>query len=820
MKASLRWLRDYAALDATLEQMVRALVETGTEVGAAEHLGAGIVVARVTDLQPLPGSSQGLQLATVDIGTATRQVVSGAPNLRVGELVPYAPPGSRPPAMDEPIGVQTKRKVRSEGMLCSAAELGAGDDAGGILLLEKGTPGQPLNEVLDLDVVLDIDVTTNRPDCLCHVGIARELAAALPGETLHEPRVSVAGSLESAASAEGRAVVRIDDPYACPRFAVRLIEGLAVRPSPAWMQQRLRAIGLRPINNVVDVTNYVAHELGQPLHAFDLDRFVAAAGSDGRVADVVVRRATSGERLRCLDGEERALDPADVVVCAGETVASLAGVIGGADTAVDDSTRNVLLEAANWNGPTVRATSRRLGLRTDASTLFEKGLSDTLPPQALDRAAGLIAETAQGHVLRETIDEWPQPLPRLGPISVSAGFLSDRLGYAVDATEAATVLAHLGFAVEQDAGTLVVIPPSFRRDVAIAEDVVEEVGRMLGYARVPSTLPGRREPLRGVAPPAPVEESVRDACTGAGFDEAITLSFVSPRAAAALPGLGAGNAPMPLRNPLSEEWSVLRASQLPGLCEAVATNVNAGSVDVALFEVGRVFWEGKREAPVPGSTPDGADRDLPALPLEPLLLSVAVHSGDQSAGSGAAAVRRVQSLFDWLARDLAGRPLVAAPRSAAGLRAGRSAALELGGRAIGVVGEVERRMLDGFDIRGRLAVGELRLDAITPGAGRRIRFEAPAAYPAVVQDLAITVPIGASAGQALRVIAAAGAPLLEEAELYDEYRGERLAAARKGWTFRLTFRAPDRTLTGDDAQQAQEAIVAALQRECAAEVRA
>jgi len=342
---------------------------------------------------------------------------------------------------------------------------------------------------------------------------------------------------------------------------------------------------------------------------------------------------------------------------------------------------------------------------------------------------------------------------------------------------------------------------------------------MLGYARVPSTLPGRREPLRAGAPQPPVEESVRDVCTGAGLDEAITLSFVAPRAAHALPGLGDGNPPIPLRNPLSEEWGVLRTSQLPGLCEAVATNVNAGSIDVALFEVGRVFWEGQRDAPVPGSTPDGADRGLPDLPLEPLLLSVAVHSADQSADAVAAAVRRVQSLFDWLVRDLAGAVLTPAPRPALGLRSGRSASLELSGRAVGIVGEVERRVLDAFDIRGRLAVGELRLDAIAPEGRRLVRFEAPPGYPAVVQDLAVTVPVESKAGDALRVIAAAGAPLLEDAELYDEYRGERVAAARKGWTFRLTFRAPDRTLTGEEAQQTQRAIVRALERECSAEVR-
>jgi phenylalanyl-tRNA synthetase beta chain len=831
MKASLRWLRDYAALDAPLDVIVRTLVDTGTEVDAVRDEAERIIVARVIDLKPLPGSGQGLQLATVDVGPEPPRsllelgipvnplhVVSGAPNLRVGDLVPYAPPGTRPPAMDEPIGVRKFRKHVSLGMLCSPAELGLGDDAGGILVLERGTPGQPLREVADLDVVLELEVTPNRPDCLCHIGIARELAAALPGEILREPATSIPDELVSAASAEPRAKIRIDDPNGCPRFAVRVIESVAVRPSPAWLQQRLRAIGVRPINNVVDVTNFVTHELGQPLHAFDLDKFVAAADDAGKAAQVMIRRARDGERLLALNGQEYQLRD-DIVVCSGSNVVSLAGIIGGQSTAVDENTRNVLLEAANWDGPTIRATSRRLGLRTDASTIFEKGISDTLPPPALDRAARLIAEHAKGHVLRGVNDEWSRPLPQLGPITITAGFVSDLLGTPVDATEAATVLAHLGFAVEQDAATLVVIPPHFRRDVAIAQDVVEEVGRIFGYARVPSTLPGRRVPATGVAPPAPMDELVRDVCTGAGYDEAITFSFVSASANRALPGLGGPRKPIPLRNPLSEEWSVMRTSQLPGLCAAVATNVNHGVEGVSLFELGRAYWDGERRGLPPGSTPDGADKDSPPLPLEPLLLSVAVHSNDPTGAEATRALRGAHSLFAWLVRDLSGDELTSAPMEETGLRAGRSAALQVGDRRVGLIGEVGAGVLDGFDIRGRLVVGELQLDAVVPEAPRQLRFRTPPRFPAIVQDLAVTVPADRVAAEALRAIRSAGGLLLESVELYDEFRSERLGPGRKGWTFRLTYRAPDRTLTTEEVQRIQENIATVLKAQCDAELR-
>ena len=420
-------------------------------------------------------------------------------------------------------------------------------------------PGQPLHEVLELDTVLEVEVTTNRPDCLCHVGIAREMAAAV-GETVREPDPTIPEGVLSAASMALRAEVDVEDPQGCPRFSVRIIENVAVAPSPDWMQRRLRAVGLRPINNVVDVTNYVAHEMGQPLHGFDLDRFISAQGEDGRAAQVVVRRGR-GERLLCLDGVERTIGGDDLAVCAGTTAVSLGGVIGGQGTSVDDTTHNVLLEAATWDGPTIRATSKRLGVRTDASALNEKGLSDTLPPIALDRAAALIADLGGGHVLQDSVDVRARVLEPIPPIAVSGARLSALLGYHVDATEAATALARLGFGVEQHGDDLTVTVPHFRRDVTIVEDVVEEVGRSLGYDRVPSTLPGRRTTVTTVAAETPVEDRVKDVLVGAGFDEAITWSFVSPSMAGALPGLGGARAPIPSAQPA--ERGMERAAHQP-----------------------------------------------------------------------------------------------------------------------------------------------------------------------------------------------------------------------------------------------------------------
>lgn len=818
MKISLEWLREYAVLDAPLDTLVQGLIETGTEVDRVHRGPAGVVAARVTALAPVPESTRGVLFADLDLGGPEPvRVLTGAPNLRVGDLVPYAPPGTQLPGWDEPLGVRAMfgGKYQSPGMLCSAAELGLGDDAGGIHILDHGRTGQPLHEIVPIDTVLDIESTTNRPDCLCHVGIAREMAAAI-GETVREPSSAIAEGLMSAASMARRAEVRVDDPEGCPRFAVRVVENVAVAPSPDWLQRRLRAVGLRPINNLVDVTNYVAHELGQPLHAFDLDRFLAVQATD-RTARVVVRRGRD-EPVRCLDGVERRAGPADMVVCAGDTAVSFGGVIGGASTAVDESTRTVLLEGATWDGPTIRATSQRVGVRTDASSLNEKGLSDTLAPLALDRAAALVAELGGGHVLQDTVDVRARPLSPIPPIDVTGGRISRLLGYPVDTSEAATALARLGFGVEQHGDELRVTVPHFRRDVTIVEDVVEEVGRSLGYDRVPSTLPGRRTEAAGMAVPADIEDGVKDVMVGSGFDEATTWSFTAPSLAATVAGVGGTRVPIPLRNPLSEEWSVLRTSLLPGLVQAAAGNLRHGVESVRLFELGRVFWEGERTEPPTGSTSDGADAAFKPLPAEPLILAAVAAASD--AVAAAARIRELQALVARVAHDLGGVTIETVPDGLPALRRGRSGRLVGSGQELGVLGELDSAVLESFDIRGRLVVVELAIETLVdPAELARRRYLAPPRHPAVVQDLAVTVPDSAAAGDALAAIREAGGDLLEDAVLYDEYRGTSMGTGRKGWTFRLTYRAADRTLTSEAAQAVQDRIAAALRAQSGAEVR-
>jgi phenylalanyl-tRNA synthetase beta chain len=460
-----------------------------------------------------------------------------------------------------------------------------------------------------------------------------------------------------------------------------------------------------------------------------------------------------------------------------------------------------------------------LNLRTDASSHFEKGLSDTLPPLAVDRAAALIAELASGHVLRGLIDEHPRPLPPIVRIEVPMGFFDSILGYPVDPSDAATALARLGFQVEQGHGSLTVVPPHVRRDVTLAVDVVEEVGRALGYGRVPETLPGRRSPVTTLAAPTPIEDLVRDVCCGAGFDEAICYAFISRAAAAWLLGVGEGRAPIPIRNPLSDDWSVMRVSLLPGMCQALATNQNRGVADPALFEIGRGFWEGQRSGPPEGSTPDGADESLPPLPLEPLLLGLVSQAGDTDGDRASAELGRLQWVIAWLAHELGGTEVTVEPAELVGMRSGRSGRLFAAGVPVGVIGELNAEAIQGFELRSPAVVAELQLDAVLPPEPRTPRFAAPPRYPAVERDLTVVVPSDARAGDAIRAVRRATGDLLESIELIDEYRGPGVPAGRKSWTFRLVLRAADRTLIGADAESVRAAAAAELERTTGASVR-
>ncbi|HET7340013.1 MAG TPA: phenylalanine--tRNA ligase subunit beta, partial [Methylomirabilota bacterium] len=581
MKIPYGWVRELVDVDLTAEQAADRLVNAGLEIPSVTPLAPdlrGVIVAEIEAVERELGDSHGhrLVLCRVSTGRARFPVVCGAPNTAVGVRAAFAPPGATLPG-GRAIGVAKIRGVESHGMLCSERELGLGEEhEAGLLVVDGDAPlGADLVAHLGLDDrVLEIEITPNRPDCLSVLGVARELAA-LTGRRLTPPRIALRESRQPV-RALGR--VRVEAPDLCPRYTMRAITGLRVGRSPAWMAARLRACGLRPISNVVDITNYVLWELGHPLHAFDADRVAEAT--------IVVRRARAGERLRTLDGQERALDASMIVIADPERAIGLAGVMGGENSEVGASTTRVLLESAYFDPATTRRTSRTLGLRTDAAYRFERGADIEGLVDANDRAAQLMAELAGGSVARGMLDVYSR---RRKPVRVRLRMerVERVLGVAPPRARARKILAGLGLEVRERGARLDVTVPSFRRDLSMEDDLAEEIIRVWGYDKLPSTLPGG-ETLRVARESDRLRQEglVRRALVGAGLFEAVTLSLSDPARAAALDGRAR---PVTLLNPLSQDASHLRVHPLEGVLGAVATNARRQQPDVRVFEIARTY---------------------------------------------------------------------------------------------------------------------------------------------------------------------------------------------------------------------------------------
>ena len=787
IRISLDWLQQYIELPEPAEQLAEALTLSGTEVERIIDQGIGwdgVVVARIVEASLVPGSDH-LQVAQLEVGAGRAQVVSGAPNIRVGDLVALAPPGTKLPNGTE-ISERKFMGEISQGMMCSPIELGLSSEADGLLILgTDGPTGVPLTELLPPDRVLVVEVTTNRPDLLCHLGIARELSALL-----RRP-LSVPGAEPGEDAAVDNVPIQIDEPDLCARYSARSLDSVTVGQSPPWVQRRLRAVGHRPISNVVDAANYVMLETGQPLHAFDRDQLRGG---------IVVRRAGVGESIECLDGKTRELAPEMLVIADQERAVAIAGVIGGAGSAVSAATRRIVIESANFNGVNVRATTRRLGLRTDASTRFEKQLHPELVPLASTRMAQLVQEIAAGGPVSPVAEEYPRPVHN-PPIRCRPGFFSDYLGTEVAEEEAAEDLERLHFDAAVADGGVVATAPSFRLDVRDPVDLVEEVGRLRGYNSLPSTLPGRRLELGRILPPPDVEWSARDVAMGAGYDEVITAfePADSPRM---------GVFPQDrvrLANPMSAEESVMRASLLGGLARALARNVALNVDGARVFELGRVFW------PEPGRE----------LPVEARVIGVAVHlpSGARQPAAGAvrSAVLEVKGFFELLAASFSAAVLTVEQSPVDGLHPGRGVTLRLDGVVAGCCGQLHPDQAARLDI-GAAVVGELNFDALVARPSRP-RFQPVPRYPAVNRDLAITVPELALARDVISVITRAGGAILRSVDLYDEYRGAQVPDGRKGLTFRLVFQSDSGTLTGEGVAAAEARIMKAAHSELGAEAR-
>ncbi|MFN2462462.1 MAG: phenylalanine--tRNA ligase subunit beta [Candidatus Dormibacteria bacterium] len=788
LRISMEWLREYIELPERAEDLADRLTLSGTEVEQVINLGAGwdgILVARVDEVTAIPGLDR-VRRAVIDVGGRAVEVGSGASNLRAGDYLPWAPAGTTLPG-GEVIGERKMRGFVSHGMLLSPVELGISAEADGLLVLgTDGTPGQPLNELMPPDQVMVIELTTNRPDLLCHLGIARELSALLKRPL----RAQIHPLVES--TEPSPLPVRIEASDLCARYQARWIGEVRVAPSPAWLQRRLRAVGQKPISNVVDAGNYVMFETGQPLHAFDAARLAGG---------IVVRRARRGEQISCLDGVARALDQQDLVIADEDSPVAIAGIIGGSASAVSAGTASVLVESASFTGTAVRNTSRRLALRTEASTRFEKQISPELTGPASARLAGLLQDLAGAGASSPAVDIYPQPLPR-SVIRLRDGYVGGLLGVPIAQAEVRDELGSLGFEVAAAPDGLDVTSPSFRMDVRGAVDLVEEVGRLRGYNSLPSTLPGRRLAVDAILPPPDAEWLARDVATAAGYDEAITPSFASPDD----PTIGDHRRDrLRLVNPMASDQAEMRSSLTWGLLKAVARNVAVGTPAVRLFELGRAFH------PVAGRE----------LPDEPRMLAAAVHlpAGRASSPQGTReALLALKGMLEAVSQAVSGLQLEAAQESVTGLHPGRTARLSIQGRAAGFLGQAHPDLVHRLDIAGALVVAELDFDLLAEHP-RVIGYRAMSRFPAVPRDLAITVSQLTPARDVLEAISAAGEVILRSVELFDEYRGAQVPDEHKGLGFRLFFQSLERTLTGAEVASAEARIQQLLRERFAATVR-
>lgn len=786
MRVSYKWLKDYVDVTVSPGELADRLTLSGIAVEGVHEPGADIervFTGKILNIEPHPNADRLTVCAVTTGGPENLQIVTGATNIRAGDVVPVAVEGARL-AAGLVIKKSKLRGVESRGMLCSGQELGLDpktmpvDQAHGIMILPPETPlGLDIKPVIGLDdAILELDLTPNRGDAMSMVGVAREVAALL-GQKLRLPDIDVD---ETDDGIEGRVKIDIKDTELCRRYVAKLFTGIKVGPSPGWMQERLRAAGVRPISNIVDITNYVMMELGQPLHAFDYDTL-----KDGRI---IVRRAGEGEVLVSLDGVERRLNGDMLVIADPGGPVAVAGVMGGLATEVTENTRNVLLESAWFNPISIRKTSRMLGLRSESSSRFEKGIDLTGCLRAARRAASLLEEMGAGQSASGAVDNYPAPhVPKT--IVLRPDRIEHLVGTAVDSDACREILTALEFGVQKNHQGLMVTVPGHRPDVSLEVDLIEEVARMHGYDRVPTTLPygpttqGARTREQSLA------MKVKDKMASLGFREVITYSFTSPEVFNKV-NL-AQDSPLrnvlALQNPLSEEHSVMRTVMLPGLLEVLRRNANRRVTSLSIFELGKVYLS-RGDAPLPeekqvlsaaamGGTSRGWNK--PSLEKDFYYMKGVLESLlAQSGVSGAS--------FEPFKDDPSYHP-------------GRAARLTAGEQLLGVLGEVHPDVVENYELPGRVVAMEIDFGIMASLAGKAGKYRQIPRFPGIERDLAVVVELQVPAREIIGVIKKSGGNLLRRVELFDVYQGEQVQQGFQSLAFSLTFRAEDRTLTDDEA---------------------
>ncbi len=802
MKVSIEWLKDFTPVNLENKTICDGLTLSGSKVENCITLGddiQNVVTGRIEKIQKHPDADK-LVICQIDIGGQTLQIVTGAPNVHVGDLVPVAKDGAKLPGG---VAIRTGllRGQRSEGMLCSVSELGYTTAdfpeaaADGIFLLPANTPvGQDIRNALKInDTIIDFEITSNRVDCFAVEGLARETAITfdLPFAA-KEPEVKKPVADKSADLAS----ISIEAPDLCYRYCGRVVKNIHVGSSPDWLRRRLRCAGMRPINNVVDITNYVMLELGQPMHAFDLAQL---SGQQIRV-----RKASIGETMRTLDGADRLLDPSMLVIADANRAIALAGVMGAENSEITAQTRTILLESATFDSLAVRLAAKKVGLRTEASARFEKGLDVNNASRALDRACELIEQLGIGDVCTGVIDIWPVH-PDPVRLTFEPAAINRLLGTNIDADWMISCLEKLGLVVEHAGKTYQAVIPSYRPDLCGEADLAEEIARFYGYNRIePSLLSGKQTTLGGRSQTQKTIEKIKNMFVSQGFFEACTYSFESYKQLdkLLLPADHPLRKNVQIQNPLGEDYSCMRTSMLPSLLEVAATNFNRSVDSARVFEIAYVYQ--------PQSLP------LTQLPDEIKHLTAFLYdeTNDQKNGESFYLLKGVaEEMF--LHLGLSDISFCAEP-DCPWLHPGRSAGIFLNDRRIGQIGVVHPDVAANFGASLQTVVLDLILEPILQLASEQRQYRPLPRFPAVTRDLALLVSVEVPVGKLANVIRSAAGECLEQIRLFDIYQGQQVPAGKKSVAYNLIFRSADRTLNDEDIQPAMQQILKQLDEKCQA----
>jgi phenylalanyl-tRNA synthetase beta chain len=810
MRAPLGWLTTYCDPGLGAEELGEQLAMHSIELERISRVGApssdGFVVGKVVSVEQHPDADR-LSVCEVDTGDGKRTIVCGAPNVAAGQTVPVALPGAVMPDGSE-LGKAKLRGVESDGMILSEAELQIGDDAAGIVVLDgEGDPGTPLSEVLPVsETVLELEPTSNRVDCFGIYGVAREVHA-VTGATLALPPWEEDAEATGEGAAEDYASVTVEVPELCPRFTARVFTDVQIGPSPLWLKARLIGAGMRPINNVVDITNYVMLLTAQPLHAFDL-----AKVPDGALT---IRTAKEGEKMTTLDGVERIFDENAVLVCDRNGPSGIAGIMGGQVSEVSDQTTRVLLEVATWNGVNILRTSRKLGLRSDASNRFEKQLHPELALRAQRVASALIVEVCGAKLVPGTIDVAAE-IPEPHELELRTERVESLLGMPIDPKLCREYLERLDFDVSGRGKKLNATVPIHRHyDVTREVDLIEEVGRLHGYAdNLPATLPETSGQAGRLTREQQLRRRAEDVMRDLGFDGVVTLSLTDPGMPARLRIAGGDPRaePIGLSNPLSVEHSQLRTTMLGSLLDAARHNLAHDAERVALYESGRAYLR-QGSSPVDGVLGGSFAGHRPAPAYEPQRIACLATGALRPGGWSGEAVESdffaIKGVLEALATQLR-TELEVEPADEPFLHPARSGRIVLSGEHAGWIGEIHPLVCRAWDLEAAAGF-ELELAALVAvSPSGQEQFEDVISYPAVHQDLAVVVPEETPAAAVREAVLGGGGELLRSAEVFDLYRGEQLGEGQKSLALRLSFRAPDRTLTDEEVTPLRESIRKAL----------